>query len=156
MRLTGGAGKSRLAKHLVMNHNAVILSGKLQDMCYVYRKQPIVVFDITRASADHTVHLYSMAEFLKNGLFLSTKYESRQVVFPPPHVIFFSNSHPDFDKWSRDRVKLKDLQKEMQEDKDWAEFMEQAGDISGPDSPRWIERFGPVNWDPQLPDPSVL
>ncbi len=66
-------------------------------------------FDISRAAAEHSDHLYSMAEKLKNGFYLSTKYESVMKVFRPPHVLFFSNFHPDENKWSRDRVQLWDL-----------------------------------------------
>eukprot|EP00983_Pelagomonas_calceolata_P068625 1150006-Pelagomonas_calceolata.AAC.1 len=109
----GGVGKSRLAKHLVLNYGAILLEGRLQDMCYTYNKEPIAVFDISRAAAEHSDHLYSMAEKLKNGLYLSTKYESRQKVFNPPHVIFFANQHPDYEKWSRDRIKVIDLDKEQ-------------------------------------------
>lgn len=105
----GGKGKSRLAKHLVLEHGAIILSGRLQDMCYAYEKQPIAIFDITRAAQDHSDHLYSMAEMLKNGMYLSTKYESKQRIFKEPHVIFFSNQQPDSGKWSPDRIKKIDL-----------------------------------------------
>lgn len=100
----GGKGKSRLARHLIMEHQAVQLSGRIADMAYMYDKQPIVIFDITRAAAEHTDHLYTMAENLKNGIVISTKYETCQKIFKPPHVIFFSNSSWNRDKWSHDRV----------------------------------------------------
>lgn len=100
----GGKGKSRLGKHLVLEHNAIQLSGRIQDMAYMYSKQPIVIFDVTRAAADHSDHLYSFAEQLKNGIVVCTKYESRQVIFKPPHVIFFANFSYDREKWSTDRV----------------------------------------------------
>lgn len=105
----GNKGKSRLAKHLVLEHKAVILEGKIQDMAYLYNKEPIVCIDITRAQADNTKHLYSFAEKLKNGMIVSTKYESEMKIFKPPHVIFFSNTSYDSDLWSQDRVKEIDL-----------------------------------------------
>lgn len=105
----GGAGKSRLAKHLVLNHNAIPLSGQIKDMAYLYSSQPIVIFDISRAQAEHSNHLYSMAESLKNGYITSTKYVPKLKRFKPPHVVFFSNSLPEEGKWSTDRVKLLDL-----------------------------------------------
>jgi len=43
--------------------------------------------DISRATAEHSDHLYSMAEALKDGNFVSTKYQTRSEVFPRPHVI---------------------------------------------------------------------
>lgn len=112
----GGAGKSRLARHLVAEHGAVVLSGKLADMAYILAgalesvaKPRIAVFDISRAAAEHVQHLYSMAEMIKNGLVISSKYESRQLVFDPLHVVFFSNQSWDRSKFSHDRVKEMNL-----------------------------------------------
>jgi len=105
----GKKGKSRYCRHLVLEHGAILLGGRIADMMYAYKKERIVCFDITRAQADMSMHLYSMAEFLKNGMFLSTKYESRQVVFTPPHVVFFANVMPEPGRWSEDRLKLIDL-----------------------------------------------
>lgn len=105
----GNRGKSRLARHLVLEHGAVLLAGRVVDMMYLYNKERIVIFDITRAAADCTNHLYSMAEFLKNGMFTSTKYQPVQKIFAPPHVVFFANFSWDREKWSNDRVKEIDL-----------------------------------------------
>lgn len=105
----GNKGKSRLARHLVLSHKAVVLEGRVQDMAYAYDKEPIVVIDITRAQADNTKHLYSFAEKLKNGMIVSTKYESEMKIFKPPHVIFFSNTSWDQELWSHDRVREIDL-----------------------------------------------
>lgn len=107
----GKAGKSRLARHLIMEHNAVQLEGRVQDMAFMYNKEPIVVIDITRAQAEHSNHLYSFAEKLKNGVLVSTKYECVQKLFKPPHVVFFSNSEPDMQLWTSDRLQLLDLSK---------------------------------------------
>lgn len=87
------------------------LSGRLADMMYAFGQSPapIVIFDISRAQAEHSDHLYTMAEHLKNGQFFSTKYNSRLVFFTPPHVVFFANTLYDQSKWSADRVKLVDL-----------------------------------------------
>lgn len=105
----GNQGKSRLANHLIMEHNAVELSGRVQDMAYIYNRQPIVIFDISRTQSDNMQHLYSFAESLKNGKIISTKYESRMKMFKTPHVVFFSNSMPDEGCWTVDRCKLWDL-----------------------------------------------
>jgi len=80
------------------------------DIKYMWSQEyRIAVFDITRAAAEHSDHLCSMAEALKDGNFVSTKYQTCFKVFPRPHVVFFSNQLYDADKWSRDRVKLVDL-----------------------------------------------
>ena len=73
---------------------------------YMLNKAPIVLFDISRAQADFSNHLYSMAECLKNGSFFSTKYQSQPVYFTPPHVIFFSNAMYETGKWTPDRIVL--------------------------------------------------
>lgn len=107
----GNKGKSRLTRHLLCEYNALALSGKLADMTYAFcqKPAPIVIFDVSRAQAEHSDHLYTMAEHLKNGYMFNTKYNSKQVVFNPPHCIFFSNSMPTEGKWSRDRVKIINL-----------------------------------------------
>lgn len=106
----GNNGKSRLAVHLQRNYNAVQLYGRIQDMAYMYNKEPIVVIDVPRTQAENMDHLYAFAESLKNGVIISTKYESRRKVFKPPHVIFFTNFCHDPEKWSYDRVISFDLQ----------------------------------------------
>lgn len=105
----GNAGKSRLARHLLAEYNAISLSGKVADMVYAYNNEPIVIFDVSRTQADNMQHLYDMAERLKNGALFNTKYESRMKLFKPPHVIFFSNSLPDMRSWSEDRYDIMDL-----------------------------------------------
>jgi hypothetical protein len=112
----GGKGKSRLTRHLCLEHKAIALSGRLADMMYAFSQcvhsnesPPIVIFDVSRAQAEHSDHLYTMAEHLKNGQFFSTKYTSRMCFFAPPHVLFFANRLYDQDKWSADRVQLIDL-----------------------------------------------
>lgn len=105
----GNVGKSRLARHLLCEHKALLLSGKHTDMAYAFKDQPIVIFDIARAQEDNLKHLYSFAENLKNGVLFSPKYESQQKNFPVPHVIFFSNTFPDPNAWSSDRLELIDL-----------------------------------------------
>lgn len=105
----GNNGKSRLARHLVLEHDAIQLEGKVADMAYLYDNQRIVIIDITRAQADNSKHLYSFAEKLKNGVVVSTKYECQTKVFKPPHVVFFSNQSWDPELWSEDRVLEVDL-----------------------------------------------
>lgn len=104
----GGQGKSRFVSYYtgVRDLRATALSGKLADMRYAYMqcKARIVFFDVARAEKDFIGHMYSMAEELKNGRFMNTKYESRLVTFKPPHVVFFANMPPDEGKWSADRL----------------------------------------------------
>lgn len=106
----GNHGKSRLALHLQREHGAVQLKGRVADMAYMYNKERIVVIDVPRTYADNMDHLYAFAEELKNGVVISTKYESCRKMFDPPHVVFFANFCPASDKWSADRVVQFDLQ----------------------------------------------
>lgn len=105
----GNVGKSRLARHLCCEHNAIELHGKVADMAYGYDDAPIVIFDLARTQEDHYKHLYAFAEKLKNGRFFNTKYESGMRLFEPPHVIFFANFAAPRDAWSADRLKEIDL-----------------------------------------------
>lgn len=115
---TGNVGKSWMANYLGAVHGATILtSGKKVDMAYIYAQKPtaIVIFDLSRTqehSEERKHHLdgvYSLAEDLKNGRVVSTKYESKTIFFRPPHVIFFANFEPDMTKWSSDRYAVVNL-----------------------------------------------
>ena len=105
----GGQGKSAFVRHLISTRGAIQLEGKVADMAYGYNNQKIVCFDITRAQAEMSDHLYSFAEKLKNGFLVSTKYETKMKAFAPPHVVFFANRDCPAGVFSADRLKLHDL-----------------------------------------------
>lgn len=102
----GGTGKSTLVQHLITSfpEDYTTLSGAVADMAYAYEGERVAFFDVPRTKPTKMDHLYEFAEQLKNGSFLSTKYESRRKIFPSPHVVFFSNSPPEAGKWSEDRL----------------------------------------------------
>jgi len=112
----GKAGKSWMATYLATMHGATVLTaGKKVDMAYIYAQKPtkIVLFDLSRTTEPTDDKkgwldgIYSLAEDLKNGRGVSTKYESKTVFFPTPHLIFFANFEPDMTKWSADRYFIK-------------------------------------------------
>lgn len=105
----GGEGKSAMVRHLIATRGAIALEGKVADMAFMYNGEPIVCFDITRAQAEVSDHLYSFAEKLKNGFIISTKYESKSKFFKAPHVVFFANKDCPAGVFSEDRVVLIDL-----------------------------------------------
>nr|WAE42527.1 MAG: replication associated protein [Cressdnaviricota sp.] len=115
----GNVGKSWMASYLAAMEGATILTqGKKADLAYIYAQKPtkIVCFDLSRTLApeDGCKHspldvLYSMAEDLKNGRIVSTKYESTTKFFTVPHVIFFANYEPDRTKWSEDRYRVRKI-----------------------------------------------
>jgi hypothetical protein len=101
----GAAGKSRLTTYMVREMNAIELDGRISDAAYAYTGQPIVLFDLARATDVASLKdLYAVGEKLKNGQINSTKYMSRMKVFTVPHVIYFSNSPPPVGVWSADRL----------------------------------------------------
>ena len=113
----GGKGKSRLARHLIAEYEGLELAGRVCAMAHILGRYidsrgsspRVVVIDISRAAAENTKHLYSFAEMLKNGRVIASKFDSRQLVFEPPHVVFFSNSSWDRALFSHDRVYEWDL-----------------------------------------------
>lgn len=105
----GGKGKSTTARHLMLNHNALIITGgKRNDIAYLYAKQlpRIVVFDLPRASMTTMDHLYAIAEDMKNMTMNSMKYDSTTVI-NTCHVVFLTNFAPDMTKWSEDRYDIR-------------------------------------------------
>lgn len=113
----GGKGKTSLAKSLLMNYDDVLLcTGSVKDSKYViaqwimankWKRSPrMIIYDIARCQDSERIS-YQALEDLKNGIFVSTKYESRNVVYKCPHMIVFSNQLPDEKKVSQDRWVIK-------------------------------------------------
>lgn len=96
----GGSGKSAFAGGLG-RRAYVITGGRHGDIFYAYNREPVVIFDLCRDFEDRVP--YSLMEHFKNGYFLNTKYESRPIRFPPPHVVVFANFLPDQSRLSHDR-----------------------------------------------------
>jgi len=110
----GGIGKSTFAKHLVIKHGAISVSGKSADVkCaiseMIKNKHEIhtVIWDLPRCVGD--MINYQSIEEVKNGMFFSGKYESGMVLFEIPHIIIFTNSVPELDKLSADRWVIRNL-----------------------------------------------
>lgn len=117
----GCIGKSSIVKHLCMEHLAVCIGGKFADAQFaiaerVKAKRPvkILLFDIPRSQGNKVS--YVALENIKNGNFFSTKYESRQCMFNPPHVIVFANEFPNKMCLSEDRwvIHCLDDEKDLQ------------------------------------------
>lgn len=112
----GGVGKSVFTKHLVLMHEALVCNGSAKDMMFFIatklnktKKNPkIIVFDIPRAKNKDYLS-YVGIEKIKDGCFLSTKYESSMVVYNPPHILVFANWPPDEEKLSPDRWVIEDI-----------------------------------------------
>lgn len=115
----GNVGKSYFAKYLAVTHGALKLEpGKKMDLAYIFAQKPakIVIFDLSRTTAPDPETrsspldvIYSLMESLKNGYLISTKYDSRAVMFEVPHVVVFANFPPDRTKMSDDRWDISEL-----------------------------------------------
>jgi len=106
----GGIGKTTLAKYICLNFNALYLSGKAADAKYTVanwlnenpeKNLDVIIFDFVRSNEEYIS--YEALEAIKNGIFCSTKYECKMVIFDSPHVIVFANFLPDIEKLSKDR-----------------------------------------------------
>lgn len=103
----GNVGKSLLAAYLVQNREAVVVTGKTNDILYQYSKtmNDIVVMDIPRSGTDFVN--YGAIEALKNGVFAVNKYDSKMVVRGTPcHLVVMANEPPIEGMLSQDRLKV--------------------------------------------------
>ena len=105
----GNAGKSTFAQTYRQLHpyDSVSVSGKEGDIAFVIDRQRVVFFDIPRqagVSMQTQADLFVVAERLKSGEIMSTKYFSTVKRMEPPHGVFFSNNVPLDGAWSVDRV----------------------------------------------------
>lgn len=83
----GNAGKTWLSTLLVCRYNAIRFeNAKSADIKHANNGQPIAVFDLSRSSGEHIN--YEVIEAIKNGIFFSSKYESKMKVFPTPTSLF--------------------------------------------------------------------
>lgn len=106
----GNTGKSFVSRWLQMNTRCVVGTGKADNIFYSVAKMveanpagwpELVVLDIPRTYTGFVN--YGALESLKNGVVNSGKYEGANCIFPPPCVVVFSNSPPQFDAMSDDR-----------------------------------------------------
>lgn len=109
----GNSGKSFLARYLMLKEDVYyITGGKQQDILYGYENQSVIIYDLARTYADNLEHIYTTIENFKNGMYLSTKYESKQRYFKVPHIIVMANFKPDLSKLSNDRWDILELEKD--------------------------------------------
>lgn len=99
----GNVGKTTFAKYLSYHHKAIPLEGKKNDIlyCAAQFESNIYIYDIERSLEEYVS--YGAIEKIKNGYFMSAKYESEPIIRNCPHVIIFANFEPDYNKLSADR-----------------------------------------------------
>lgn len=116
----GAEGKTTWAKHMCIkyaeSHGVLYVSGKANDMKHAIaamlkegQKAPkIIILGLPRSKNPEAVS-YAGLEELKDGIFFSSKYESRMVLYNTPHVVVLANEEPARGKLSEDRLKVWDL-----------------------------------------------
>lgn len=104
----GGEGKSFFAAYYQKHRKNTLLClpGKKADMVYALAScgfvPEVILVDAPRSKQGEYIQ-YDFLEELKNGRIFNTKYESRMLQFPVPHVVVFMNEQPDMTKLSEDR-----------------------------------------------------
>ena len=110
----GNVGKSVLATYIVDHHKGVLLRGNPNDGLHVVTQYvhdnghgpQVIIFDIPRSCLEVS---YELIENVKNGSFMSGKYESTMVRFNRPHVICFANREPEYSNLSQDRFQVTNI-----------------------------------------------
>jgi len=106
----GNAGKTSFAIYLAHKYGAICLEGKKNDILYCAAENdaPIYIYDIPRSHNANFIS-YESIEKIKNGFYMSSKYESKCIIRPKPHVFVFANEPPDTSKLSGDRWVIKEI-----------------------------------------------
>lgn len=105
----GNTGKSQLCKYLSAKWNSMLLNGKQNDILYMcaQHEAQAYLFDLTRAQQDY-VQYHSM-EILKNGCYMTGKYEGDKVLRHSPHIFVFANFPPKMSALSADRWSIAEI-----------------------------------------------
>lgn len=103
----GQCGKSKMARYLQKNHDALILHpAPYREMAYLLQPTSLVVIDVPR-DFDMSIFPYTFLEHLKDNMVTSTKYQSLSKEMPLCHVVVMSNHRPKLSGLSLDRWDLR-------------------------------------------------
>lgn len=113
---TGGIGKTELCRYLAVKHKAIILNGKTSDILHVvskyHEKSNIYIINIPRCTKEHIN--YQAMELVKDGIFMSGKYDGQMIVIDRPHLIVFANQEPERHRMSLDKWIIKEIKIELE------------------------------------------
>lgn len=108
----GGSGKSAFKKYCAFKKGwPGFTYAKAADLLYLVSKFPnkrVYFFNLSKTkSADVSEQeLYAAIESVKDGDFVSTKYECEFVLMNPCHTVVFANHLPKLDNMTRGRFKI--------------------------------------------------
>lgn len=114
----GNVGKTQFSKYLTVKYGAIPLEGKKADVlcCASKHDSDIYIYDLERTMEDYIS--YGSIEKIKNGYYMTTKYESEPITRAHPHLLVFANFRPNKKALSEDRWKvLKIVNKDLVDDK---------------------------------------
>lgn len=113
----GNVGKSFIGKYLATKYDAIIATGKTNDIfnqvkTWVEENKDVIqlpptVIDNPRSDFGHIN--YAAIEQLKNGFLYSGKYEGGKILGIGPHIFVFANDEPDMEQLSKDRFVIKKI-----------------------------------------------
>jgi len=105
----GGVGKTALCKYLTATYQAMLFNGKSADILYMaaMHDSDLYLADFTRDQQDWVP--YTTLEVLKNGIYMSGKYEGECVLRNSPHIFVFANFPPKIAALSVDRWKIGEI-----------------------------------------------
>ncbi len=125
--IAGNSGKTHVGKLLKRDHSAIAMKGgSISNMAYVYQGEPIIVFNLARG-IDPSKIPYEFMEDLKDGEIFSQKYEPCMKEFVAPHIVVLANCLPDFDKLSKDRWQIMNLDLQMTEFESYVQYRIRGG-----------------------------
>lgn len=105
----GSAGKSWFVRWWFTkfpDKTQMLSVGKRDDLAHAIESDKLYFFfDVPRSQLEY--FQYSILEQLKNRIVFSPKYTSRtKILNDVPHVVVFTNEHPDMNKLTADRYKV--------------------------------------------------
>lgn len=83
----------------------IMCPARALDLAYLYKVTTrVLFFDCPKGRSESTP--WSWLEHVKNGLIISSKYDSVAKRFKPPHVVVLANCKPPEDTFAQGRIKL--------------------------------------------------
>lgn len=115
----GGCGKSTFTSVLEKLYSVIPLTASkmgdaalvISDYLEAHPEGPeCIIFNLDRTTGEGS-GIYTVIEAVKDGMFTSPKYHSRNIKLPKqPKVIVMANTHPDVNKLSLDRWDIRILE----------------------------------------------
>lgn len=110
----GGIGKTTFVKYLVLEQDGILVPSKKSDAFHAIAKKveaeipiDLIIYDVPRTSLNFIN--YGSIEKVKDGCFVSGKYEGCECVYACPTVIIFANAPPETTSMSLDRWVIKEI-----------------------------------------------